>query len=56
MRPIPYIFPGLLAVGLWLGAQQSTSEKRPAIGQEHYRIYHGNGRPATLSELVSCPR
>ncbi|HEU0141098.1 MAG TPA: hypothetical protein VFQ79_15350 [Bryobacteraceae bacterium] len=40
----------LLAFALLLSAQDT----RPVIGEQHYRIYHGDGRPARDLFIPGC--
>lgn len=37
-----------------LPAQERAKEVKPAISEQHYRIYHGDGRPATFDDLLTA--
>jgi uncharacterized iron-regulated protein len=41
---------------LWAEDKDTAAKPDPEIGEEHYRIYRGDGSPATMDELVAEAR
>ena len=44
------IIPGVLVAVVFLAGQDT----KPIIGEQHYRVYRGDGRPATFDELLNA--
>src|SRR5262245_18896642 len=45
---------GMAALFSFAQASEPAAEKPVAIGEEHYRIYRGDGTPATMDELLAA--